>query len=88
MKDVKKVNKTVKIVKTKPQRLSYWHLQSQLRLLSCLDASYRNTADYLSQRGHVIRLAQSTKTSLTTSRARYNAQCFQRPFGTVSTSFS
>eukprot|EP00971_Amphidinium_carterae_P271686 5391118-Amphidinium_carterae.1 len=51
VKDMKELNKAVRLVKTRPQRMYYWRLQGKLRLLAYPDASYRNNADHSSQRG-------------------------------------
>eukprot|EP00971_Amphidinium_carterae_P036352 714729-Amphidinium_carterae.1 len=51
VKDMKDLNKAVRLVKTRPQRLYYWKLQGKLRLLAYPDASCRNNADHSSQRG-------------------------------------
>eukprot|EP00971_Amphidinium_carterae_P224693 4457429-Amphidinium_carterae.1 len=50
VKDMKELNKTVRLVKTRPQRMYYWRLQGKFRLLAYPDASYRNNADHSSQR--------------------------------------
>eukprot|EP00971_Amphidinium_carterae_P251235 4987291-Amphidinium_carterae.1 len=60
---MKELNKAVRLVKTRPQRMYCWKLQGKLRLLAYPDASYHNNADHSSQRGQVIFLAQPRTTS-------------------------
>ena len=56
--DIRSLNKIVRTIRAKPQRLIFHDLKGKLRLIGYPDASYRNNADTSSQRGQVIFLAE------------------------------
>ena len=56
--DAKELNKVVRMVKDKPQRLLYAPIQRIPRLMGFPDAAYKNNADGSSQRGQCIFICQ------------------------------
>ena len=72
--DLKELNKTVRALKSRPVKLTFWHLPQDhshgrspkdssncTRIIGYPDASYRNNADKTSQRGQCIFLAAPRK---------------------------
>ena len=56
--DAKELNKVVRMVKDKPQRLLYAPIKGTPRLMGFPDAAYKNNADGSSQRGQCIFICQ------------------------------
>ena len=56
--DAKELNKVVRLVKDKPQRLLYAPIKGTPRLMGFPDAAYKNNADGSSQRGQCIFICQ------------------------------
>ena len=56
--DAKELNKVVRMVKDKPQRLLYAPIKGIPRLMGFPDAAYKNNADGSSQRGQCIFICQ------------------------------
>ena len=56
--DAKELNKVVRMVKDKPQRLLYAPIKGTPSLMGFPDAAYKNNADGSSQRGQVIFICQ------------------------------
>ena len=56
--NVKELNKVVRMVKDKPQRLLYAPIKGVPRLMDFPDAAYKNNADGSSQRGQFIFVCQ------------------------------
>mgnify|MGYP003345342667 CR=1 FL=1 len=59
--DIRALNKIVRTARARPQRLMFYPLKGNLRLIGYPDASYQNNTDSSSQRGQVIFLAEQKK---------------------------
>ena len=59
--DAKELNKVVRLVKDKPQRLLYAPIKGVPRLMGFPDAAYKNNADGSSHRGQGIFICQPTR---------------------------
>lgn len=67
IKDLRELNKLVRMIKARPVILKHFPLKGALRIVSYPDASYRNNTDKSSQRGMVTCLAEP-RTSSASSR--------------------
>ena len=56
--DMRALNKVARTIRATPQRLAFWPLKGELRIIGYPDASFRNKDDKPSQRGQVIFLAE------------------------------
>ena len=72
IKDVRELNKLVRMIKSCPVVLKHFPLKGTLRLVGYPDASYRNNSDKSSQRGLIVCLAEQ-RTSSSTSTERGSA---------------
>ena len=82
--DAKELNKVVRMVKDKPQRLLYAPIKGMPRLMGFPDAAYKNNADGSSQRGQCIFICQprnKERTVLSTTVAELYA--FMKCYGSA-----
>ena len=73
--DAKELNKVVRMVKDKPQRLLYAPIKGTPRLMGFPDAAYKNNADGSSQRGQCIFICQPRDKERDTKGSLIDYEC-------------